>query len=240
VLLTEAGRALWEDGRRLLAASEAARDRVRRTGRGEVGEVRAGHMPAVTGGEVAELARALRACREGISFSARQLYPGELVERLLAGELDVGVARQMGQTPGLAVKTIARQPLRVAVAADHRLAGRDEIGVAELAEETIVVWGRPGRSGYADFLVGVCRGAGFEPRIKVNPIQGTPPVTAAAVGGEVAFVTDPSGRSADGRTMVLEMWDAPRVALQALWPEQSASLLVAEFLAALAAARPDL
>jgi len=230
---------LLDDGRPLLAASAAARERTRRTGRGEIGELRAGHTPAVTGEEMAELARVLRAKRPEIGFSAPQVYPDELVTNLLAGELDVGLARQLGATPGLTMSVVARQPLRVAVAAEHRLANRREIELSELADDTIVVWGHPGRSGYTDFFLEVCRRAGFEPRVDVSP-QGTPPITTVIEPGRVAFVTAPPGRSGDGRAVVLDLRPALHVSLQAIWPEQGASPLVAEFLAAVAAAPVDL
>lgn len=80
-----------------------------------------------------------------------------------------------------------------------------------------MVWAPPTRSFYTDFLVSVCRRAGFEPELAVNPVQGTPPVTAVAGNDCVAFVTAPAGPAMSGRVIVLELSDPPVVPIQAIW-----------------------
>src|SRR5204862_281348 len=122
---------------------------------------------------------------------------------LLAGELDLGLCRGMTPERGLARTCLTHHRLRVAVATDHDLANRDAVDLTELAEEPIMVWGHPGRSGYTDLLVAHCRAAGFEPRIHRNPIQGTPPLTAVAGTDHVAFVT--AAAAAGGHVRVLEL-----------------------------------
>jgi len=162
------------------------------------------------------------------------------VAKLLAAELEVGLVRLLAAPPGLVATTIARQSLRVAVIADHRLAGRQRVELSELADDTIIVWGRPGRSRYTDFLMDLCRRAGFEPRIEINPVQGTPPITAVAETGQVAFVTTSPGATADGRVVVLDLLPERHVPLQAMSLERSASPLVGTFLSAVAARPPEL
>src|SRR5690606_5014796 len=58
-------------------------------------------------------------------------------------------------------------------------------------------------SGYTDFLLELCRRAGFEPRRVRNPVQGTPPVTAVIGGDDLAFVPAPPGSAAGGAAPVL-------------------------------------
>lgn len=217
VTLLPAGEALVEDSRVLHGVARAAVLRARRIGRGEPEALRVGHTPAVTGDEVTAL---LTAASGDTRVSQR--YPDELTGELLAGELDLGLCRAMPPAHGLVRALVTRQPLRIAVAADHPLAGRNAVALSELAEETIVVWGSPGRSAYTDVLIGLCRDAGFEPRTRRNPVQGTPPVTAVAGTSAVAFVTAPAGAAA-GDVRVVDLSPEVTAPLHALWSPHTAS-----------------
>lgn len=218
-----AGRALIADARALQGVARAAVQRARRIGRGESELLRIGHTPAVTGDEVTTLLRRAHADRPELATQVNQRYPHELTEQLLAGELDVGLCRAMAPVRGLARSALANQRLRIAVDVSHPLARRERVEFAELAGETIVVWGRPGASGYTDLLLGLCREAGFEPTAVRNPIQGTPPVTAVLGTDHVAFVTAAAGSAADDRVRVIDLDPPTTVPLHALWPQHTTS-----------------
>ncbi|KAA5833675.1 LysR substrate-binding domain-containing protein [Saccharopolyspora hirsuta] len=223
VAVLPAGEALIADARVLEGVARSALQRARRIGRGEAEVLRIGHTPAVTGDEVTALLRQAHADHPDLATDVNQRYPGELVEQLLAGELDLGLCRAMTPAHGLNRATLVYQRLRVAVSAEHRLADRDVVALSELADEQIVVWGTPGRSGYTDLLVEHCRRAGFEPRTRRNPIQGTPPVTAVLGTDDVAFVTAAPGPAASGKVRVVELEPPTEVPLQALWPTHTTS-----------------
>ena len=232
VELTSAGRTLLEDGRPLLAAAARLRDRL---GDDAGHPLRVGYTPGISGEQVAQLTRPLLAVAPGARFEARQLYPDALASALLAGELDVGLARRMPAPPGLTARTIAEHPLRVAVAATHRLAGRERAALRELADDRLVVWGRAGTGGYADHLIGLCREAGFEPTVRRSPMQGTPPVTSIVADDQFALVTDPPGPALGGRVAVLELDPAPTAPVRAIWNDRARPPLVEALLRSLAA-----
>ncbi|KMS85048.1 LysR family transcriptional regulator [Prauserella rugosa] len=218
VTLLPAGEVLVEEARVLHGVAHSAVLRARRIGRGETETLRIGHTPAVTGDEVTALLAGTTVGDTRVS----QRYPDELTRELLAGELDLGLCRAMPPAHGLARTLVTRQRLRVAVAGDHPMAARDTVAPAELADHTIIVWGTPGRSAYTDLLIGLCRDAGFEPRIRRNPVQGTPPVTAPAGTADVAFVTAPAGTAAGG-VRVVDLAPELTVPLHALWPQRTTS-----------------
>ncbi|WP_179956970.1 LysR substrate-binding domain-containing protein [Amycolatopsis anabasis] len=226
-----AGHALYGDARPLLASARAALLRARRVGREEDDLLRIGHTPAITGQEVTSLLAKLRAADPGISVTVRQLFPASLPEQILAGDLDVALGRVFSPPRGLTSATIGRHRLRVAVRAGHRLAGRERLSLADLAAERLMVWAPPGRSGYTDLLLGECRRAGFEPEYEINPVQGTPPVTAVQGNDCFALVTSPPGPAADGEVTVLDLEPAVFVPLQAMWLEHSTSSARDAFLA---------
>lgn len=231
VTVLPAGQTLMADARVLHGVARSAVRRARRIGRGEAETLRIGHTPAVTGDEVTALLQQSRVGNPELAFQVNQRYPNELVDQLLAGELDLGLCRAMPPDHGLARSTLTQQRLRVAVAAEHRLAARESIDLAELANETVLVWGSPGRSGYTDLLINQCRQAGFEPRIYRNPIQGTPPVTAVISTDHVAFVTATPGPTADRQVRVLELNPPAFAPLHALWPQHTSSEARDAFLA---------
>ncbi|MFF5988228.1 LysR family transcriptional regulator [Prauserella flavalba] len=223
VTVRPAGQALVDDARVLHGITRSALHRARRIGRGERETLRIGHTPAVTGDEVTALLRQTHATHPDLSTEVNQRYPAELTRQLLDGDLDLGLCRAMSPAHGLIRATLLRQRLHIAVAADHRLAGRDTVRLAELADEDIVVWGRPDSSGYTDLLLDLCRTAGFEPRARRNPIQGTPPITAVLGTGHVAFVTAQPGPSAHDDVVVVRLEPPAHVPLQALWPEHTSN-----------------
>ncbi|TQN27556.1 DNA-binding transcriptional LysR family regulator [Haloactinospora alba] len=231
VTVLDAGNALVEDARVLHGVARSAVQRVRRIGRGEAETLRIGHTPAVTGEEVAALLSRAHAARPELSPEVNQRYPHELTQQLVDGELDIGLCRAMTGAHGLVRNVLTHHRLHVAVAADHRLAGRDTVQLAELAEEPIMVWGHPGRSGYTDLLVDHCRQAGFEPHVRRTPIQGTPPVNAVLGTDCAAFVTTAPGPAAGGRVRVLDLQPPRFVPLYALWPQHTTSHARDAFLA---------
>lgn len=226
VALTEAGQALLESGRPLLVASHSALERVRRIGHGELEVVRVGRTPAITGEEATTLMASFRRSHPEVEVSVQQHWPSDLARLLYAGEIDLALARVFTGGEGLTTRTIATHPLRVALSEDHPLASRKVVRLTDLKDDTLVVWSQ--KSDYRQLLLDICRRAGLEPRkVVVNPLQGTPPVTAVTGPGEYALVTAPAGRSTAPGVTVLDLEPPVHVPVAAIWITGSTSPLVA-------------
>ncbi|MFQ6226152.1 LysR substrate-binding domain-containing protein [Nocardia sp. NPDC002869] len=218
-----AGRALIEDAYALRGAAHAALHRARRIGRGQAEVLRIGHTPAVTVDDITDLLHRARTAVGDPAVEVNQRYPRELTSALLAGELDLGLCRAMTPARGLARSRLCEQPLRIAVSADHPLAAHRYVALSELSEETFVVWGQPGQSGYTDLLLTHCRHAGFEPHIERSPMQGIPPVTAVIGTHRLAFVTTGPGPEEHGRVHVLDLQPPIHTPMYALWNQHTHS-----------------
>lgn len=229
-----AGHALIDDAHALNGLARSAVHRARRIGRYKSELLRIGHTPAVTSEEITTLLGRIEPAQTELATQVNQRYPDELSSALLAGELDIGLCRSMSPVRGLSRVVLTQHRLHVAVDADHRLAERGSVRLTDLRDETITVWGQPGRSGYTDLLVGYCRDAGFEPVIHRSPVQGVPPVTSVAGTGRIAFVTDEPGSTVAGGVRVLTLEPPHHAPLHALWPEQGTSHVRDEFLTAAA------
>ncbi|MFE0420772.1 LysR family transcriptional regulator [Streptomyces tendae] len=217
VTVLPAGAALIEDARVLNGVARAAPHRARQIGRGETQGLRIGYTPAVTGDELVTLLAPVTEAHPDIAPEIHQRYPSELTDALLAGDLDFGLCRAMTPTHGLTRTTLGHHRLHIAVASDHPLAARTTVTLPELAHESFLVWGAPGRSDYTDLLIDHCRNAGFEPETERTARQGTPPITAVIGTRNIAFVTTPPGPAAGGKAHVLTLRPPIHPPLHALY-----------------------
>ncbi|MFF0746942.1 LysR substrate-binding domain-containing protein [Streptomyces sp. NPDC004111] len=221
VTVLPAGQALVEDARVLSGMARSALRRARRIGRGDPETLRIGYTPAITGEEIVVLLAPVADTPPRFVPEVHQRYPAELTAALLAGDLDIGLCRGTAPAHGLTRADLGEQRLHIAVAADHPLAARSCVALAELADEPFMVWGTPGSSGYTDLLVEHCRRAGFEPRVERTDRQGTPPVTAVIGTDRIAFVTAPPGPAAGGRARIVALEPPVHAPLHALYPART-------------------
>ncbi|MBS1892474.1 MAG: LysR family transcriptional regulator [Actinobacteria bacterium] len=226
VELTAAGRSLLDGGRPLLAASEAAWERVGRVGRGQAGLIQVGRTPAVTGEEVISILRPIQARHPGLRFSVGMSLPAEMPERILAGDFRFGFGRVLEQPAAMGLRVVARQRLRVALSRAHPLADRKNLRLEELAEDTLVVWSTA--SGGTHLLLDVCLRAGIEPRFVVDPLLGGPPVISISGPDRFTFLTAPAGPSAVPGVVVLDFEPVTEFPLQLAWIEGDEPPLLSE------------
>ncbi|MBF6089918.1 LysR family transcriptional regulator [Nocardia cyriacigeorgica] len=230
ISLTAAGAALHAGARPVIDAAAALARSTRQAAEGEREKLVIAHTPAISSEEVFDLTAGVRAAFPDASITARQCFPGELVAALREGTADVALRRGATTPEDVAAAVIAYTPLHVAVAAAHRLAAHTTLTMDQLAGERLIVWGPPGTSFYADYLLSVCRRAGFEPSVVVNHIQGTAPTTAVIGTDCFAFVTAEPGTYHHGQTVVRPIDHPPVAPVQALWLRHTESAVRQMFL----------
>ncbi|MFC5187456.1 LysR family transcriptional regulator [Actinomadura harenae] len=132
--LTPAGRQLLADAPSLLAGAEALRRRVRRAARGpRVFTV--GFMPGLI---VTAAVRELGARHPGLSVELVRTTWEDQVDVIRDGRVDVGYLRPPADLRGLTVRPLFTEPRVVVLPGDHRLAGREGIAAADLADEHLL------------------------------------------------------------------------------------------------------
>jgi DNA-binding transcriptional LysR family regulator len=232
--LLPAGKALYTDAVPLLAAASAAVGRARQADGSDPELLRIGHTPDVTGVEVITMLTGVPMALGATVTQMIQLLPADLGVRLWDRSIDLGLARAMAPTDGLAGQVVARHRLRVAVRAGHRLALREVVTLRDIESETLLVSAPAGASGDTDLLLTLCRTAGIEPRHRVSSVQGTPPITAVLGNAGVALVTDAPGPAVGGAVQVVELEPATTVPLLATWRSDARSRARDVLVAALA------
>ncbi|WP_406279618.1 LysR family transcriptional regulator [Embleya sp. NBC_00896] len=168
VRLTRAGEVLREHAIVILARVERAEEEVRTAEDRAVTRVRVGAVPTAAVSLLPDALTAFAAERPAVRVTFAEDFSPRLVPRLLDGEFDVAVVTDY--PPGLPVYAgldlvhVLDDELYAVLPAGHRLAGRDVLELAELADETWV----EDYEGAAAVLTGACARAGFTPRIDIE------------------------------------------------------------------------
>lgn len=162
IVLTPAGTALAGAAREAAAVLERAVRAVREDAGVEHGRVGFAFLQTMGPDVVPRLLRSFRAAHPGVRVSLRQGSPAANLAALRAGEVDlVLTAPPPEPDPALVVWPLDSQPVVLAVARDHPLAGRAEVGIAEVLAEPVVGMARG--FGMRTITDGLCAAAGLAP-----------------------------------------------------------------------------
>jgi DNA-binding transcriptional LysR family regulator len=132
--LTAAGRQLLADAKPLLASADALRRRVGRAARG-TDTFTVGFMPGLI---VTAAVRALVARHPGLNVDVIRTSFDDQTDVIHDGRADVSYVRLPIDQRGLQVRPLTAEPRVAVLPADHRLAGKDSIEIADLAGEHLL------------------------------------------------------------------------------------------------------
>ncbi|MEU6059134.1 LysR family transcriptional regulator [Streptomyces sp. NPDC047097] len=168
VRLTDAGMLLADHAARILSQVELAQSDIEAQRGQVVGEVRITGFPTAARGLFPATVSALRRDHPDLSVRTRELEPEPGIHHVVRGDVDVAVVldwsnKRLPVPEGLTRVHLLDDIADVALPADHPLAGRAELDLAELADDEWVSW--PEGEACRDWLVFTLRSAGVEPRI---------------------------------------------------------------------------
>ncbi|PSJ28061.1 LysR family transcriptional regulator [Streptosporangium nondiastaticum] len=168
VRLTDAGRLLAEHASRILSQVELAQADLEAQRGQAVGELLLGAFPTAARGLFPAALAGLRRAHPQLRARLEEMEPEEAVPRVVRGDIDVAVVLDWYNKPlpmpdGLAKAPVLDDIADVAMPADHPLAGREEVGLEEFADDDWVSW--PRGEFCHEWLMLTLRGKGIEPRI---------------------------------------------------------------------------
>ena len=167
ISLTGAGHGFAARVRRLLADYEAAATEVRRVARGEQTELRIGYLASAAQGFLHPALAALRRRHPEVKTTLLDLSPGEQITALQQGKIDVALIGQEGSVAARDFYThrLATLSVLAVLPADHRLAARKRVRLAELRDEHFVSVPDDQMPGRDCWITKLCRQAGgFTPK----------------------------------------------------------------------------
>jgi len=165
VALTPAGSALAGRADSLLAAAASAANEVARAAGSGPSTIRLAAFPSAAATIVPAAMARLRRDQPALALEVILEDPPASVELVRRGDVDVALTFEHGghedREHDLARVPVRTDEMLVVVPPAHPLAGREEVGIAELADEPFV----GGCARCQAQLVALCLAAGFTPRI---------------------------------------------------------------------------
>jgi len=166
VTITEAGELLVARARRILAELAAAHDELQSLKGFQAGRVTVGAIHTM--GPI-DLSAALARYHERhpfVELTVREHSSEELADLLRVDELDLAFlsVTERIESHGLALHQLVSEELVATIPGDHPLAGRDRIGMSELAGEQFISYREGAR--LRELLEEGAHQTGFEPNVK--------------------------------------------------------------------------
>ncbi len=169
VELTEAGRALLKGARRVLILAEQTAREVREVGGAEDHHLKVGFPEYANHTPVADALQTFRRRYPYVELEEHETFTLQetlqQIEKLHKGTLDIGFMLRPEEDNLIQLERVLEIELVAALPEGHPLAGREEISMRELSEERLILFSRSFHPRCYDYVVGCCRGAGFEPKV---------------------------------------------------------------------------
>jgi DNA-binding transcriptional LysR family regulator len=168
VRLTGAGAQFLADAYRILALSEQAAEGARRAERGETGELRIGFTFSTPLTPLfATVINRYRSQYPAVSLTLHEMATLPQLDAVAQRTLDLGFIRPPdGEAPpGLSLDRLREDPLVAVLPTTSVLCGRDAVRMADLADQSFVMYPKEVGTGIHPQIYRLCRAAGFEPRI---------------------------------------------------------------------------
>lgn len=138
--LTQAGRYLLAQAQRLLPRLELAEERLRQFAQGERGSLRIGMECHPCYQWLLKIVSPYLRAWPDVDVDVRQKFQFGGIGALLAYEIDLLVTPDPVHRPGLVFEPVFDYEQVLLVAQSHRLAGREHVAPADLAQETLITY----------------------------------------------------------------------------------------------------
>lgn len=226
--MTPAGRSLYADARRILAALEDAAASAVHAQRGTEGTLHLLHSSSVPlhGPILALLQRHARQ-HPGVVIEISQAASEYQALDIHEGRADVGLARApvLRRYAGVDYAPLHEEALVVAVPAGHALADRATVTVADLRDEPFVATPHLERGGLSHRVAELCREAGFQPAAAAVRSRKWSQLSLVQGGFGIAVVPESMGRLAPAGVRLLSLeGQGATTRVLALWRRETSPL----------------
>jgi DNA-binding transcriptional LysR family regulator len=190
VSLTTAGELYRERVRGIEQQLALAADEAGQLARGNAGVLRLLHSSSIPLGSLLPVIRQFLALAPGARIDLDRLSSETQVGEIAKGKADVGIIRLpvLRRDPTVEFIELPNERLWVALPADHRLVGVEQISLADLAEESFVSAVHRERGGLARRVTELCLTRGFLPRLARVISRKTSMLDLVAAGLGIAVV----------------------------------------------------
>ena len=235
VALTAAGKVFLDHSRRVLRAADEAMRAAVRADRGETGRLGIGFIAQLSYEWLPNVLRSFRRKYPDVEISLTELTPTRQIEELENRQIDLGIIGLGLPYPheDLEVAVMSEEGLVVALPLEHPLAKRRKLALSELAKEPFIFTARQDAPAFSPWLLGLCREAGFEPKVALETDRSPSALNYVAAGFGVAVFPAQIGRMTMPSVRFVPLDEGtPPYQLCAAWRRDNASPALERFLAA--------
>jgi len=218
VELTAAGQAFLVEARRMLVLAGSSLEQAQRIQAGAAGTVQIGFTSASTFGVLTTILNLISESNPDIHLDLFEMVTREQTDKLLSGEIDLGLARPPFDKTAFASRLVHREDLLLAVPEGHRLAELDRpVHPRELTAEQLIMYSPIKARYFYDLVVRVVAVTGEN---TVHTVTQVLTMLCLVAGGRgVAFVPASSTRLGIAGVEFLRLEGLPPqpVELHLLW-----------------------
>lgn len=233
VSLTEAGRAFLQESRAVLARAQEAVNKARAIALKDRREIHIGYSPSPTVRMLPPTLRAFQTLLPQVRVKLHDLSTEEMLTGVREGKLQMAFVVHPGRAMlrGLRFEALARDPMCLAVAPNHALAGLHSISVAQAAKEPLVAYGKKDYPEYHEYLEALFATVKMKPQIVGEYDSAASLIAAIEAGSGVAVVPQSMGCTAGQRLKIIHLTPAPEpVVVGAVWASGSLATAAKQFL----------
>lgn len=230
VQLTPAGSMLLIDAIRLLDDADRLVQRMQALQHESTESLSVAFTAATAVGRVTAALATFQVNRPEVGLSIRSADPAALLRDLDARRVDVVVLYTPDEDPPHPHLLLAAEPFVVALPADHPLVGESVVDLRDLANDDWLLpppWRAPDMHNY---VVWLCRQAGFEPKVTALDIPLASRVSLVAHGSGVALVVAREEYIPSTGAVIRPLRENPIVYIHAIWRDTEPSSARAAFL----------
>ncbi len=188
IRLTQAGKLLSERMRDLMKRLDELRDEVAKLGSGKAGVLHVAFVGSATHGVLPSLIKQFRTQHPDVDLHLSAMNNAALKQALIHREIDIAIARPSIQDDEIISELLHQEPLVLAVpdgfAAEHKTA----LSLADMRDETFILYPESPRPSFADLVLSVCDHAGFQPEHPVMVMDYQTAISLVSVGVGVSLV----------------------------------------------------
>jgi DNA-binding transcriptional LysR family regulator len=230
VRLTDAGAHFHTTAQKLLAQLSIAVTGAREVANGRSGDFNIASDWRIPMNLIPETVRKFRLRHPKVAVHFADLQIADQIEALRAGKIHLGFVPEMaiGNREDLGLMHVHTAQLVVLLSSAHRLAGRQEISLRELAGEPWVNVDDGSRDDFRTFLTQLCRPAGYTPKMGRSTTSAGGIASLVAAGEGIALVPQFIVPNDSGGLCAMPS-DCPPMEMYAVWLKRAPSLLVERF-----------
>lgn len=188
VQITPAGFALLQEARRILMQTDDIQRRVYEAEQGDTGSLRAGFIATSVFTDARTRYLRMIAELQGVSVGWSEMNSTDQIRALQLDRIDIGLVHTPIECSGLDTRSIACEPLVIAVHISHPNASSEAVSLAAIKDNHFIMPPRHTAPGFYDNIISACNAAGFSPLIPHHARHMLTMITLVSINAGVTLV----------------------------------------------------